>query len=250
MPIDGETIPRAGLPRAWLAPRADGRRLHAGVDLGHAADIVVRAPEAGTVTLTAVSSYAGDEPRHSRPGGWAGYGPQVVILDGASGAWHLLSHLGRVDVEVGEEVEAGAPIGVTATRGRHLHWEVRTRERRPWNWAGVEISADPGAWLESGELVVWNARDYPCPEEPDDSTLTPRACRPSATPEERAALPPDASPPAEEPEAPEPAADDVEDVEQPGQEEPAPSPFRPGRFLRRRDRRRRVGLADGGARSC
>ena len=170
-------IPTTGLG-AWLARRSDGRRLHAGVDLRMGAEDPCFAPESGTIETTFESNRPRpDAQRFSRPPGWSGYGPQGVLLRGDSGVWHVLAHLDSVAVAVGQRVSEGEEVG----RGsvvRHVHWEVRTAPRPPTGAAVVEVTLDPGAWLE-GRRVPWSGQ---CPEAPSRTRDTPRACRPGATP--------------------------------------------------------------------
>src|SRR3990172_10802187 len=63
----------------------------------------VWAPEAGGVVAVADGS--------SPP--FSGYGPGVVLLKGASGVYHLLSHLDydTIRVRVGQQLAEGEPIG-------------------------------------------------------------------------------------------------------------------------------------------
>lgn len=183
LPIDGARWPRAQTARAWLASRSDGERLHAGVDLGRAGELV-RAPEAGIVWGVIEASYAGDEPRFSRPTGWAGYGPHVVVLEGDSGAWHVLAHvdvdgLGASRPSPGQRVELGQVVALVAERGGHLHWEVRSRTKPPRGWATIEVALDPAAWLE-GRTREWSRELDGCPPRPGSTAKTPRACRPGA----------------------------------------------------------------------
>lgn len=172
-------LPQPGTARAWLAERAHGARLHAGIDLGRAG-YTVRAPEAGVVWGVVAASYGDDEPRTSTPAGWAGYGPRVVIVEGDSGAWHVLAHVDHPSVRVGQRVTAGQSVAEVAARGNHLHWEVRSRARPPAGWATVEVALDPLAWLE-GSVRPWSRETDGCPSAPQaEGTRTPRACRPGA----------------------------------------------------------------------
>lgn len=166
-------------PRArWLAPRANGARLHAGVDLG-ATGAVVRAPEDGRVVVSGTASYGDDQPRWSVPVGYAGYGPQFVVIRGLSGKMHILGHIDRA-VAVGCNVRAGDEVGSVHARGGHVHWEVRARNPSR-DEATVEVAVDPIAWLE-GHDVYYDASIHGCPPNPANDRRTPRACRPDPTP--------------------------------------------------------------------
>ncbi len=178
LPIALAALPREGSARAWLAERSDGARLHAGIDLGRQGNDV-KAPEAGIVWGVIDASYASDEPRYSHPGGWAGYGPRVVVLEGDSGAWHVLAHVDEPAVRVGERVGIGQRIAVVADRGNHLHWEVRSRTKPPRGMATVEVALDPVAWV-AGRIQVWSRAVHGCPPNPGETTRTPTACRPGA----------------------------------------------------------------------
>ena len=139
-------------------------------------DTPCRAPESGTIVETFESNRPrpGDR-RFSRPPGWSGYGPRGALLRGDSGVWHLLAHLDHVRVQAGQRVNEGDVVGVGSVV-HHVHWEVRTQARPSAGAAVVEVTLDPGAWLE-GRRVPWSGQ---CPEAPGNTRDTPRACRPSA----------------------------------------------------------------------
>lgn len=151
--------------RVWLAERANGARWHAGIDcIGRPGSTVV-APEDGVVRLVLPDADAVQ--------GWGGYGPGVVLLAGASGAFHALAHV-RPTCAEGDIVTAGAKVA-EQTDYRHVHWEVRAVPIPTAGRAVVEDCADPLAWIE-GRIERWDGR---CPPRPGDSYRTPRACRPS-----------------------------------------------------------------------
>lgn len=160
---------------AWLARRSDGHRLHAGVDLLGPGGREVVAPESGVVRVVFTSSRPVD-PRRSSPPGWAGYGPKGVLMHGDSGAWHLLAHLGSVEVSPSSVLTEGQRVGTISGElsTPHCHWEVRAQAQPTGGAAIVELCADPAAWLE-GRWVPWDGR---CPALPTDDQRTPRACRP------------------------------------------------------------------------
>jgi hypothetical protein len=171
--------------RAWLATRSDGARLHAGVDLGGSHDRIV-APEPLRVIEIVEASYGGRKPRFSRPAGWGGYGPHAVLCqalaceDGAlvpQDRWHLLAHVDRVAVEIGDTLAMGDAIAQVAPIGAHLHWEVRAQPRVTGGRAVVEIVYSPREWLD-GVDRMWTHGVDPCPRVPERTMRTPRACRP------------------------------------------------------------------------
>lgn len=166
-------VPLKGLG-AWLARRSDGARLHAGVDLPLRGVESCFAPEGGRIVLTGTASRP-IEPHRSNPPGWAGYGPAFVLMEGDSGQHHLLAHLSKVVVSIGQRVEIGDTVSTGGSAVAHVHWEVRTKAR-PSGDAVVTITVSPADWLE-GRLVPWAGQ---CPEKPVNDSRTPRACRPKA----------------------------------------------------------------------
>jgi murein DD-endopeptidase MepM/ murein hydrolase activator NlpD len=65
----------------------------------------------------------------------------AVILDHGRGVMTGYWHLSRIDVSVGQEVEAGDLLGLVGntglSTGAHLHWEVRV----------MGIQVDPLQWV-------------------------------------------------------------------------------------------------------
>jgi murein DD-endopeptidase MepM/ murein hydrolase activator NlpD len=67
----------------------------------------------------------------------------TTIIDHGWGIYSMYSHQSRIDVQVGQQVKAGDPIGLVGETGRvtgpHLHWEV---------WvSGVQVN--PMDWLQN-----------------------------------------------------------------------------------------------------
>lgn len=171
LPVPGARAPR-GLGQ-WLARRSSGARLHAGVDLQARRGTVVVAPEGGTVLVAGPEETA----RAVRGWGWRGYGPQVILLAGESGMFHVLSHVESVAVSAGDVIREGVPVAVVSAKA-HLHWEVQREPRPTRGRAVVEDSIDPMAWLE-GRIVPYDGR---APEAPSADLRTPvahRATRPT-----------------------------------------------------------------------
>lgn len=187
-PID--PMPRAyGPKQRYLASRSDGARLHAGIDLGARRGTPVRAPEDGVVEAVGAAD--------SLPpiDGWRfrGYGPELVLMRGDSGRWHLLSHLQNASVQVGQRVTAGEAVG-EVSRLAHCHWEVLTRARPGRGQSVAEISLDPLAWLDGREV----AYDGRAPERPGSTLSTPSAhrvprARPTSPPVSTGGQPPGGS---------------------------------------------------------
>ena len=106
-------------------PRFDTYTLVNGLDIEAPLDAPVRAVHEGSVAFA----------EHFR-----GYG-LMVIVDHGDKHHSLYAHLGRVDVSVGQRVEAGQPLGSvggTGVLGPGLYFEVRSQGR----------PEDPAEWLE------------------------------------------------------------------------------------------------------
>lgn len=158
--------------KAYLASRSDGARLHAGVDLAARQGTPVRAPEAGTIELAG----AADTARAIRGWRWRGYGPDVILLKGDSGAWHVLAHLQALRVSRGDRVAVAQLVG-EVSRLAHVHWEVTSESRPGRGRAVVEISRDPMAWVEGTDRPY----DGRAPIAPAPDLRTPEAHRPRPT---------------------------------------------------------------------
>lgn len=94
----------------------------------------VWAPEAGAVIAVADGS--------APP--FVGYGPGVVMLLGASGVYHLLSHLDHstIKVRVGQQLDEGEPIAKFSVAYGHCHYEIRLAPTGP-----SEVNTiDPVMW--------------------------------------------------------------------------------------------------------
>lgn len=105
----------SGFGMRWH-PVYGGQRMHTGVDIDGDWGEDVVAVEAGVVTR---SDWNG------------GYG-KTVIIDHGNGISSLYSHLSEQFVEVGDEVEKGAVVGLVGATGTatdaHLHFEVRLED--------------------------------------------------------------------------------------------------------------------------
>lgn len=86
---------------------------HPGTDLAGKIGDIVKAPEGGTVRVTAEAQSGG-------------YGNMVEILSGGK-ILHRLAHLSQTSVKNGDSVTAGTEVGKVGSTGRstgpHLHWE-------------------------------------------------------------------------------------------------------------------------------
>jgi murein DD-endopeptidase MepM/ murein hydrolase activator NlpD len=103
------------------------RAPHYGVDLAAPEGAPVRAPADGLVTFA--------DPDLLLTGG-------TLVIDHGHGLSSTFIHLSRIDVELGEEVRQGEPIGAVGATGRatgpHLHWGM--------NWFDVRL--DPQLLVE------------------------------------------------------------------------------------------------------
>lgn len=127
-PVRGRISGRFGNQRVYVLP--DGRDApgtpHSGMDIAAAEGTPVLAPAAGIVTFTGELYLTGG----------------TVLLDHGHGISSNFLHLARIDVQPGQRVEQGQPIGAVGRTGRasgpHLHWGM--------NWFDVRI--DPLLVLE------------------------------------------------------------------------------------------------------
>jgi murein DD-endopeptidase MepM/ murein hydrolase activator NlpD len=91
-------------------------RLHTGIDIGILSRLRVVAAAGGRVEATGYLP------------GYEGYG-NVVLIDHRDGHETLYAHLSQVDVQQGEWVSAGGPLGLAgctgSCTGTHLHFELR-----------------------------------------------------------------------------------------------------------------------------
>jgi peptidoglycan hydrolase-like protein with peptidoglycan-binding domain len=119
----GSPPPRLRIGLAWpvAAPVGDGfgprgARFHPGLDLPAPTGTPVSAARAGRVVFAGPTS-----------GGWG----NLVKVGHGRGVVSWYAHLSRVDVAVGQRVQAGSRVGLVGSTGfstgPHLHFEVRIR---------------------------------------------------------------------------------------------------------------------------
>lgn len=176
-PIDNPDIPAAGSGRDFGVWRESQHVMHWGMDIGGPAGAVVRAPEDGVV----IDVYSSENPeranntsmigntdltRKTYPGianPWDGYGPGGVLLQGASGVWHLLAHT-IPEVGLGDHLREGDRVGHLPSHvgaaSPHTHWEVRTQ---PLSTLGdrKERTTDPRKWIASAGGAARTTADVP-----------------------------------------------------------------------------------------
>ena len=94
------------------------RNPHSGLDIAAPQGQVVMAPAAGTVVATGDYFFNG----------------QTVMIDHGKGVVSMLCHLSRIDVQKGQRLQIGQPIGLVGKTGRatgpHLHWTLSLNDAR------------------------------------------------------------------------------------------------------------------------
>jgi len=94
------------------------RAPHTGIDIAAPTGTPVRAPMAGKVLYVAEMYLNGN----------------TVVIGHGQGLVSVLSHLSRIDTQVGDWVQSGEVIGAVGQTGRatgpHLHWSVRFNHAR------------------------------------------------------------------------------------------------------------------------
>ena len=94
------------------SPWASHMEFHSGIDIRAAKGTPVRAPAPGIV------SFAGSHPEYGL----------LVAIDHGHDVKTVYGHLSKIDAVVGQQLQAGASIGLTGNTGRssgpHLHYEI------------------------------------------------------------------------------------------------------------------------------
>ena len=109
--------------------------MHEGYDIAAPVGTPIKAPAPGTVILADPDLY---------------YEGGSIFLDHGRGLVSVFMHMSKVDVEAGEQVEAGDPLGLTGNAGRttgpHLHWAVKWRNQETQERDG-DFYIDPALLL-------------------------------------------------------------------------------------------------------
>lgn len=110
-------VPGVNAPADTMgADRDGGERKHKGTDIFGAKGSPAVAPIGGTVVKA----------------GNAGKGGLRVWIEGDDGRYHYLAHLDRIDVQQGQRIEQGSPIGTVGNTGNasstapHVHYSINS----------------------------------------------------------------------------------------------------------------------------
>lgn len=109
LPADGRLASRFGLRRFF---NGEPRAPHSGLDVAVARGTPIKASAHGKVLATDDYFFNG----------------KTVFIDHGNGLISMYCHLDRIDVQAGDSVDQGQPIGRSGMTGRasgpHLHWSV------------------------------------------------------------------------------------------------------------------------------
>jgi murein DD-endopeptidase MepM/ murein hydrolase activator NlpD len=133
-------------------------------------DYAMAAPEVGLAAADGTVVFAGNADDNCAT--------RAVVLDHGNGYRTLYWHLSRVDVQIGQAIQRGQPVGVIGSSGcalgPHLHFGVQYlgRDVDPYGWCGGD-TPDPWAQhpLGSASTWLWADRPSPCGAAPPGGAL-------------------------------------------------------------------------------
>ncbi len=126
-------VPQSANSRFGQRSRFNGelRSPHAGTDFMSPAGTPVIAPNAGRVVVARDLYFTGG----------------TVVIDHGLGVFSMLAHLSRIDVQEGDRVSGGDPIGLVGATGRvtgpHLHWAMRVGGARVDPMSALALLGQP-----------------------------------------------------------------------------------------------------------
>ena len=117
---------------------------HTGIDFGGAMDTPIKSFANGVV------KHVGNDPD--------GFGKYVVVEHAHLKMCSMYNHLNNTCVKIGDEIEAGTPVGGMGTTGRstgvHLHFEIRpVLYRRFWDKTKIYGASKPKHYVDPTTII-------------------------------------------------------------------------------------------------
>ncbi len=153
-----DTANRRVSPNYRFGTTMDGlREIHHGVEFENPMGTLVLAAADGQVVFAA-------EDAHGELSPWMDFYGNTVVLEHRlpgmeTSLYTLYAHLSEIQVQAGQQVQAGEPLGLVGMSGSadgpHLHFEVRIGKNAYWNSSNPELwlKPDPGRGSLAGKLT-------------------------------------------------------------------------------------------------